>query len=151
MKLMKWKRSIGKGNITPQEGEILLRHFEYPPFIDDKGRLMIDIGTSKIAIAFIPNGEHSTWVDVFNLKNNLHRFLSFILVLIILISFYITISDSDYAFLLPFLIYSPFTLWFIFGFIFVTKLRSYLTNSNRKKVFLEAVSSMNQNLDKLEQ
>ena len=68
MKLMNWKQNIGKGNLTPQEGEILLRNFRYPPIIDSKGRLMIDTGITKYIIGFQPNGEHSTWVGVTRFK-----------------------------------------------------------------------------------
>lgn len=86
MKLMNWKQNIGRGNLTPQEGEILLRNFRYPPVIDKKGRLMIDTGSSKFVIGFQPNGENSTWVGVTYFKmNGGTLFLAIILYCIFLI------------------------------------------------------------------
>lgn len=79
--MLNWKQNIGAGNLTPEKVKVLLKNFRYPTEIDQKGRLLIDTGTSKFVMAFRNNGEDSTIIGVSHFKMKAWAFLLFVVFL----------------------------------------------------------------------
>ena len=63
MNYLAWKQNVGVENLNAKKAKDLLKNFNYPSSIDNKGKLRINCGASDIKLGFEPNGS-STFVGV---------------------------------------------------------------------------------------